>query len=122
MCVGGGGVIVNIVLVLVWFGFVGVMVYCGVKVGVEGLICVVVVEFVGDCIRVNVVVFLMIVIEGVCVMFDVDVFVVWVVDILFGCLGVIVDIVEVVVFFVFDCVVFVIGQMLVVDGGIIVVL
>lgn len=97
---------------MVIFGF---LYYVVSKVGVNGFICVVVLELVGDGIIVNGVEFGLVVILVLGSFGDVVVLVVY---IFFGCVGQLLDIVYVMFFFVFDEVSYIIGQILVVDGGV----
>lgn len=111
------GCILNVFLVVGLQGNFGQSNYVVIKVGVIGLIKVWVCEF-GCCgVMVNVVVLGFIVIEMINIILE-KVLEGFRGKSLFNCLGELVEVVNVYVFFVFDEVVFIIGIIISVDGGV----
>lgn len=114
----GYGFIVNILLIGVWQFILGFGYYEVMKVVVDVFICIVVIEFVGLGVCVNVVVFgfvfMLLIVEFVV---NFDVCVVWELCIFFGMIVEVDQIMLFVLFFMSDVVSYIIGVFVVVDGG-----
>lgn len=118
ICQGEGGKIINIVLMLLFQGGICVFFYIVLKSGVLGLICLLVNEWVGQGINVNVIVFGYMVINNIQVLCEDEECNQVIFECIFvGCWGVLKDLQGLVVFFVLLVVDYINGYMLVVDGG-----
>lgn len=117
------GVVVNISFKIVLIGQGGILVYVVVKVVQLGLMCEWVVEFLFDQVCVNVIVVVEVMMLLYCCwldsMFDLQVELeVIIVCIFLGkCMMIVCEIVDICVFLLLDCVSYIIGQWLYVDGG-----